>query len=52
MYKNYYYIVFLRGYPEISLTNGGIKSAIYVGIIPLLTLCIKYNFAGVFLLIG
>ena len=37
-------LLFLRGTPEISLTNGGIKSAIYVGTIPLLTLCIKYNF--------
>ena len=30
-------LIFLRGYPEISLTNGGIKSAIYVGTIPILT---------------
>ena len=37
-------LLFLRGYPKISLTNGGIKSAIYVGTIPLFTLCIKYNF--------
>ena len=35
---------------EISLTNGGIRSAIYDGAILLLTLCIN-NFAGVFLLI-
>ena len=27
-------ILFLRGYTEISLTNGGMKSAIYVGTIP------------------
>ena len=44
--------LFLRGYPEIFLTNGGIMSAIYDGTIPLLILCIKYIFAGVFLLIG
>ena len=33
-----------EGYPEIPLTSGGIKSAIYIGTIPLLSLCIKYNF--------
>ena len=37
-------LLFLRGYPEISHTNGGIKSAIYVGTIQLLTLCIQCNF--------
>ena len=38
-------LLFMRGYPEMSLTNVGIKSAIYVGTIPLFTiLCIKYNF--------
>ena len=45
-------LLFLRGYLEISLTKRGIMSAIYVGTIPLSTLCIKYNFAGVFLQIG
>ena len=38
-------LLFMRGYPEISLTNGGIKSAIYVGTIPLFTtLCINTIF--------
>ena len=50
--KYYYFGGGGGGYPEISLTNGGIKSAIYVGTIPLLTLCIKYNFASAFLLVG
>ena len=45
-------MIISKRYPEISLTNGGIKSAIYVGAILLFTLCIKNNFAGVFLLIG
>ena len=37
-------LLFLRGYPEIFLTNGGIMAAIYDGTIPLLILCIKYIF--------
>ena len=37
-------LLFLKGYPKIQLSNGGIKSTIYVGTFPLLTLCIKYNF--------
>ena len=34
-------LLFLRGYPEISLTNGGNKSVIYDGTSPLFTLYIK-----------
>ena len=30
-------LLFLRGYPEISLTNGGNKSVIYDGTSPLFT---------------
>ena len=36
-------IIFLRGHPEISLTKEELSSEIYVGTIPLLILCIKYN---------
>ena len=36
--------MFLRGYPEISLTNGGNKSVIYDGTSPLFTLYIKCSF--------
>ena len=34
-------LLFLRGYPEISLTNGVNKSVIYDGTNPLFTLTIK-----------
>ena len=37
-------LLFLRGYPEISLTNGGNKSVIYDGTSPLFTLYIKCSF--------
>ena len=37
-------LLFLRGYPEISLTNGGNKSAIYDGTNPFFTLTIKCSF--------
>ena len=37
-------LLFLRGYPGISLNNGGNKSAIYDGTGPLLTLYIKCSF--------
>ena len=36
-------LLFLRGYPEISLTNAGNKSVIYVGTSPLFTLYIKFS---------
>ena len=42
--------LFLKGYPEITLTNGINKSVINDGTIPLLK-SINYNFDGVFLLI-
>ena len=38
------FLLFLRGYPEISLTNGGNKSAIYDGTSPLLTKYITCSF--------
>ena len=37
-------LLFLRWYPEISLTNGGNKSAIYDETSPLLTFYIKCSF--------
>ena len=37
-------LLFLRGYPEMSLTNGGNKSVIYDGTSPLFTLYIKCSF--------
>ena len=37
-------LLFLRGYPEISLINGGNKSVIYDGTSPLFTLYIKCSF--------
>ena len=37
-------LLFLRGYPEISLTNGGNKSVIYDRTSPLFTLYIKCSF--------
>ena len=37
-------LLFLRGYPEIPLTNGGNKSSIYDGTSPLLTLNIVCSF--------
>ena len=39
-------LLFLRGYPEISLTNGGNKSVIYDGTSPLFTLYIKCSFSS------
>ena len=43
-------LLFLRGYPEISLTNEENKSVIYDGTSPLLTLCVihKMQFMLVF----
>ena len=37
-------LLFLRGYPEILLTNGGNKSVIYDGTSSLFTLYIKMQF--------
>ena len=37
-------LLYLRGSPEISQTNGGNKSTIYDGTIQSLALCMKYKF--------